>query len=614
MKKNFLKVFVFPVLLVAFAVTLFACDKKEDTVMHKVTFYNEETVMQVVDVEDGQKVARPTELETKEGYTFVNWFATQSKNHIFDFDMTITEDKSVYAGFSKYVADTREWYVVGSGQSPLLSASNWGKNIGDAFTMEKSDSNKNVFTITMDVIAGDEFQFAGLDWIHKRGYGYVKEVEKDGTKYFEGQGGGYGDVASKGQNIKALVSGNYTFTLTTYPNDDTYDTSNPSYAESSKEIFNVGTYDTIEWKRNKDAEPLPTSVINWYIKGQNITSWTDCHISYTRFTKVASDYTLTVYLTDKDQVMFNSFSMDLETSKEGNQVAYINGGSGTRSAQFDELFALSGNNFTPKKTGMYTIKINAGGATPSIDATLEEKAPELLTHDFYVNGTFTDPAWSAVSDKAINAQYKFSHEEGSYEYKFEGLALKESDEIVVQSMTSGATAGAGNWGTKFDYNNLILPNENCTQASEKNLNIKIVNAGIYDITFNIYSRTIKIAQKGNDIWIKGAFDACGNGTNWAHEFADGLKLTEVAGHAGVYMLEFTVANTQGGDLSFGLDMYDLGSTANGIFVGRAALGTEGVSAQCDPGSGNAKFPEAGTYWVVYDTVNKVLNVYTSNPF
>lgn len=58
MKKNFLKVFVFPVLLVAFVFTLIACDKKDETVKHKVTFYDNETVMQAVDVEDGQKVAR----------------------------------------------------------------------------------------------------------------------------------------------------------------------------------------------------------------------------------------------------------------------------------------------------------------------------------------------------------------------------------------------------------------------------------------------------------------------------------------------------------------------------------------------------------------------------
>lgn len=614
MKKNFLKIFVFPVLLLGFVFTLIACDKKDETVKHKVTFYDNETVMQTVDVEDGQKVARPTELEVKNGYTFINWFATESKNHIFDFDMSITEDKRVYAGFSKYVQDTREWYVVGSGQSPLLSASDWGKNIGAGFAMTKSDANKNVFTFTLDIIAGDEFQFAGPSWVHKRGYGYVKDITKDGTTYFEGQGGGYGDVASKGQNIKALVSGNYTFTLTTYPDDDTYDTSNSSYTESSKEIFNVGTYDTIEWKRNGDAQPLPTSVVNWYIKGQDITNWTDCHISYSKFIKVASTYTLNVYLTDTDQVMFNSFSTDLETNVEGNQIAYINGGSGTRSAKFDELFTLSGNNFKPNKTGLYTITIDASKTTPSIDAVFEEGKPDVLSHDFYVNGTFTEKEWGAVTNEAINPEYKLSHEEGSNEYKFEGLSLKEGDELVVQSMIGGATVGAGNWGTKFDYGHLILPNNNCTKAGETNANIKIVKAGVYDITFNIYSRTVKIAQKGNDIYIKGAFDSCGSGKDWAHGFADNLKLTEVQGHAGVYMIELTVANDKGGDLSFGLDMFDLGSQANGVFVGRDKLGTEGISVECNPGSGNAKFPEAGTYWVVYDSVQKVLNVYTANPF
>lgn len=616
-KKNAFK--FFSVLGLAFCslVALVSCgngNDKDNTTKYDVTFYDESTILKTVEVEEGQKVERPTELETKEGYTFINWFATASKNHVFDFDKAINENVRVYAGFSLYKTDNREWYVVGSGQSPLLTASSWGKNIGPSFAMTKTASNKNEFKITMDVIAGDEFQFAGPDWIHKRGFGYLISPTINSKTYFEGQGGGYGDVVAKGRNIKALISGNYTFTLNTYPADDTYDTTNPSYTEEQKEIHNMGTYDTISWVRNKDAEPLPTSVTNWYIKGKNITSWASIHTEYTKFTKIGNTYTLDVFLTTADEIMFNSFATNLETGVEGPQIGYINGGSGTRSVEFDALFDLSGSNFVPKQTGTYQIIVDAAGTTPAITATYKEVTPEIFEHDFYVNGTFLEKEWGAVTNDAIDVNYKLAQVENTHTYVYKNLELSEGDEILIQTMKAGSTVGAGNWGIKLDYKYLITPNDNCEAASSTNTNIKMLKSGTYDITIDVYSRTVKIALQGNDIYIKGAFDACGNGTNWLHGHSETLKLTEVANHAGIYILELEVNNLNGGDLSFGLEVFDLGSQANGVFVGKGNIGTEGISAQCVTDASNLKFPSVGTYFITYNTVTKTMNVYTSNPY
>lgn len=102
---------------------LFSCQDKNTT--FDVTFMDGETVMSTVQVEENAMVTRPTDLETKSGYDFINWYSTPTMSHIFDFEVAITEDITIYAGFSLYEEDIRDWYVVGSGTSALLNTSNW---------------------------------------------------------------------------------------------------------------------------------------------------------------------------------------------------------------------------------------------------------------------------------------------------------------------------------------------------------------------------------------------------------------------------------------------------------------------------------------------------------
>lgn len=622
MKRSLIKHFALLLVAGLAVFTLASCDDAKssssvnsaETVV--VTFKDGDTVLKTVNAEKGKSIDSPKDVESKDGYTFIGWYGTPSMTHAVTFPTAFDVDTTVYAGFSKYEKDTRDWYIVGSGQAPLMVASDWGKNVGDAFAMTKADDNKNVFTATFDVLKGDQFQFAGVDngsWIHKRGFGYMTSPSKDNTAYFEGQGGGYGDVSTKEQNISTIKPGNYTFTLTTYPTDDTYNTEASGYTETTKEVYNAGTYDTITWVRNGDAAPVETSVVNWYIKGAQITSWASLHTSYSRFTKIADNYTLNVYLTTKDQVMFNSFATDKTTNVEGNQISYINGESGTRTDAFDALFTLSSNNFIPTKDGMYTITIDASGDANVIDATYKEGTPDIMSQDLYVNGTFGDLNWAAVGT-TVNADYKLVADSAANTYIYKGLALKAGDELIIQSLNAGATTADGNRGINFDYTNLITPNNFCEQAGSDNTNIKITADGVYNVVVNVYSHTVNIAKEGKDIFLKGAFDLCGTGIDWNHNFAENLKFTEVEGQDGMYMLEVVIANEKGGDMAFGLDVYDKGATTNSTFVGRDALGTEGISTSCDPGSGNAKFPKAGTYFVVYDSVNNVLNVYESNPF
>ena len=136
-----------------------------------VTFYDSDgtTVLNTVEVENGGLLEEY--IPEKEGYTFAGWFATPQMSHKFDFSKEIDGDTDLFAGFVSYVEDTRTFAIVGSGTSPVFLESNWGNNIGEAQTIPKEDvDGANVYTITLDLEEGDEFQFAiNSSWNHQRG-------------------------------------------------------------------------------------------------------------------------------------------------------------------------------------------------------------------------------------------------------------------------------------------------------------------------------------------------------------------------------------------------------------------------------------------------------------
>lgn len=296
---------------------------REDTC--KVTFYDSDgkTELKTEEVKSGECV---NEYEPeKEG--FVGWFATPQMSHRFDFSKPITEDTSVFGGFVTYVEDTREFAIVGSGSSPALMESNWGKVIGDAQKMTKEEnSGANIYTITLDLNEGDEFQFAiNTSWHNQRGYGYLDSISMDGKDYFANSGT-LGDASSKRANIKCAVAGSYTFTLTTYPGEDQYETDSASYSEDNKEAFNINNYDMITWTYNGESTAGASAMqTDYYIKGAKITGWEDVYTDETRFTEKDGIYTLTIDLEEGDEFMFTSMVSDGETSGVGTEyIRYTN--------------------------------------------------------------------------------------------------------------------------------------------------------------------------------------------------------------------------------------------------------------------------------------------------
>lgn len=338
MKKG--KISIFMAAMVMGAALLTGCGKEEGNIGSTepdtqqqvqdnvtVTFYDSDgsTVLETKEVAAGTCVEEYT--PQKDGFTFAGWFATPQMSHKFDFATEITEDTDLFAGFVSYQEDTRTYAILGSGSSPLMMESNWGKTINEGHMMVKEDNDQaNVYTITLDLNEGDEFQFAiDSDWHNQRGYGYLDTISKDGKDYFA-NAGSLGEASTKRANIKCAVSGNYTFTLTTYPAEDVYETDAASYTEDNKEAFNISLYDTITWTYNGAASAGAEDVVtDYYIKGAKITDWQDVYTDETKFVENNGIYTLEIALEEGDEFLFTTLVTAGDNSSVGTEyVRYTN--------------------------------------------------------------------------------------------------------------------------------------------------------------------------------------------------------------------------------------------------------------------------------------------------
>lgn len=319
---------------------------------YTVTFYDTDgtTVLSTEEVKSGESATEY--VPEKENQIFMGWFATPSLAHEFDFTNPVTEDISVFAGFMENVEDTRTFAIVGSGTSPLLSVSSWGKTINEEHYMTKNE-NENVYSITVDLCEGDEFQFAiDSSWNNQRGGGYMTTTSLDGKDYFV-VSGGLSD-SNKKSNIKCAVTGNYTFTLTTYPGADVYDTENSYYTEDTKENYNSNPYDRIEWTYNGEmvAEQADLEV-SYYIKGAIITGWEDKYDEQYKFTEADGVHTLTIALEEGDEFLLTTLVTADGESSVGNE--YVRYSNISDEASLSFVDGTESQNIIAKKAGTYTF-------------------------------------------------------------------------------------------------------------------------------------------------------------------------------------------------------------------------------------------------------------------
>ena len=585
-----------------------ACKPDEpETPVFTVTYYDGTTVLKTEEVEKGGH-ATYWEPEAKEGMEFSDWYVDAGLNRVFDFEgEAITADKSLYAG---YVAvgtdDTRTWAIVGSGQGDILSSSAWGTVITDVHVLEKTEG-ENEFTITLDLYEDDQFQFAtDTSWMNQRGFGYIPLADRtmtvDGEEVtpFSG-GGGIGETADKQSNIIVEYPGNYTFTLTTYPDEDYYDDN------VNNGLVSISNFDTITYEYNGPAAELSSTVTEFYIKGQDITQWGDMYNPATQMTRVGSTYTLTVYLKAGDQVMFTSLNVDRETGESTVGTTYIN------VTNLDEesasLFTAAGNNMTVNTSGEYTFTYDADSKT--LSAALDEDAT-LVQADYYLDGSFGGLSWN---QSFYDPDYKFAAA-GNDVYTLDGIELAAGDEIVIQSFTRGATEESGEKlaAYNFRYYRGTDGAFEAADADNNNYNIAVVTAGTYNIEFDAYAKIITIvpADMQHTVYIKGSFVEGWKITDENGELIDDYKLEETSD--GVFEITMTITDemVNGATWQAGLQL-DTTTGSDGTFIGAGALGedaADNANALFRPETGgNLTSTTAGTYRFVYDLNTGELNIY-----
>lgn len=607
MKK--LKWIVMTLVLVLGMAAFAACKPDEpETPVFTVTYYDGTTVLKTEEVEKGGH-ATYWEPEAKEGMEFSDWYVDAGLNRVFDFEgESITADRNLYAG---YVAvgtdDTRTWAIVGSGQGDILSSSAWGTVITDVHMLEKT-GGENEFTITLDLYEDDQFQFAtDTSWMNQRGFGYIPLADRtmtvDGEEVtpFSG-GGGIGETADKQSNIIVEYPGNYTFTLTTYPDEDYYD-DNVNNGQVS-----ISNFDTITYEYNGPAAELSSTVTEFYIKGQDITQWGDMYNPATQMTRVGSTYTLTVYLKAGDQVMFTSLNVDRETGESTVGTTYIN------VTNLDEesasLFTAAGNNMTVNTSGEYTFTYDADSKT--LSAALDEDAT-LVEADYYLDGSFGGLSWN---QSFYDPDYKFAAA-GNDVYTLDGIELAAGDEIVIQSFTQGATEESGEKlaAYNFRYYRGTDGAFEAADADNNNYNIAVVTAGTYNIEFDAYAKIITIvpADMQHTVYIKGSFVEGWKITDENGELIDDYKLEETSD--GVFEITMTITDemvADGATWQAGLQL-DTTTGNDGTFLGAGALGddaADNANALFRPETGNnLTSTTAGTYRFVYDLNTGKLNIY-----
>lgn len=460
----------------------------------------------------------------------------------------------------------------------------------------------------MDLKAGDEFQFArDTDWSNKRGYGYLSTITMaDGTEVFESQGSVYDD-SLKGSNIKVKYSGNYTLTLKTYPNEDYYNTEGTGYTEERKEIYNIGLYDKITWVRNGDVLNDTVTVTNYYIKGANITGWKDMYNTSTQMTAEGDTHTLSVYLKEGEEFMFTSRVTKIEDGVTSSSVGaeYIKANALTDASK--AYVDGDTGNMTAKTTGQYTFTYNS--TSKELSVTVDTSVTPA-SYDYYLDGNFDGGNYGDFITSPAN--FKLTETtEGSGVYAIKNVTLDEGAELLLRAYAAGDTADWNHTHTDYQYAYLAA-NTAFSAASDTNNNIKVVTAGVYDISFDSYSKMITIVEHNEDadpadtldIYIKGS-----GINNWSHNFSSEYVMT-LSEDKTTYEYVLTVGED---GVQFGLEKHTKGEKEGyGDYLGLSAIGTSGdANSLFNPGSGsNFECSTAGTYKIVYNIETGKVDFYT----
>lgn len=277
MKKKMKKILSVVLTVIMSAMMLCACGEDEAADI-TVTFMNGEAELGKVTAKAGEVLTDYAQFETVENAEFLGWYETPTflESSLKDLSTaTFEADTVLYGSFknTNVAEDTRLWYVVGAGTSPVLSASNWAGSVDDSVKADcqlvATGNATNEFAITLDMYAGDQFQVIhDWGWDGQKGFGAFTTIDETQME----NGGGLGGSAATA-NVNVLMDGNYTITLTTDPDNAAQDTltivrngdasadaadieveEEPAYVVNENTSIVVKGSWVSDWSENKDLE------------------------------------------------------------------------------------------------------------------------------------------------------------------------------------------------------------------------------------------------------------------------------------------------------------------------------------------------------------------------
>lgn len=319
-----------------------------------ICFFNGESKLGEIKVEEGKLIDASVyaAFENQENYEFTGWYETPTFLESSKKDLktaTFTEDTELYGCFQStdVVKDERLWYIVGTSKVGTLAESNWAAAVDDSvkekFLMQPTGKT-NEFSITIDLYEGDQFQVIhDWAWEEQHGYGYFKDVD---TTWME-NGGGLGgtDITS---NANVIMSGNYTITLTTDPENSLMDAVT---VVRNGDPVNAGA-------EEKETEPFAcTDLTSVKIKGSWVDDWSEL-LDMTR-TEGTTEFVITKELKAGTEVCLMIFEDGADTGlvlKECNVTDEASLG----------FLSDNGNNIQVAEDGTYTITANLENMTVTV--------------------------------------------------------------------------------------------------------------------------------------------------------------------------------------------------------------------------------------------------------
>ncbi len=382
-----------------------------------------------------------TQVAAKAGGNFTT---SANGTYTFTFDPETSKISVAYSSdFSlEVVARPTTWYILGNGSvaGSVLNTAAWG--IKDEAAQKLTDKGNGVYEITLDLYADDLFKICSdSSWANAHDLSCMVNP---------------GDNFTAEGNIKVLVAGNYTLTLTVDADDE--------------------TKDAITWVRNGDAasgEVAEDTTHAYAIKGSRVTGWADSTAAEHLMNKGADGkFSLTIELYANDEFMFVGYEM-----KDGTLSAlakYIKSDMLTEDSA-TQVAAKAGGNFTTSANGTYTFTFDPETSKVSVayssDFSLEVAARPttwyILGNGSVAGSVLHTAAWGLADEAAQGLTDKGN---GVYEIT---LDLYEGDEFQICS--------GGGWTDKHGFSSLQNPGAAFTQGN----NITVAVAGNYTLTLTI---------------------------------------------------------------------------------------------------------------------------------